>query len=193
MKLLVRRSLSTIDRKSAEAGQWSDTPHVRAMCALVVEDPYAGRYEPDLSEMIAVSADLGSMMGDLLVATMGEFPIEGYGKAGIVGLGGELEHANALLTTTFANPVRKAIGGARAWIPSFAKRAAAGASIDVPLAHKDALYVRSHYDGMSVVLPPELPDDDEVVLLFCAANRGRLNARVGGLASSEIATGDGLR
>ncbi len=114
-------------------------------------------------------------------------------RAAWLGLGGELEHANALLTTTFANPLRAAIGGALAWIPSFTKRAAPGAAIDVPMAHKDALYVRSHYDGMSIALPPETPDSDEIVLLFCVASRSRLNARVGGLAADSISARDGLR
>jgi len=163
------------------------------MCGLVVANPYAGRYVEDLGEMIEASEPLGRLMGSMLVAAMGPLPVEGYGKAGVVGLGGELEHANALLTTTFANPVRDAIGGALAWIPSFTKRTVPGASIDVPMAHKDALYVRSHYDGMSITLPPETPDADEVVLLFCGTSRGRLNARVGGLAAEGISERNGLR
>ncbi len=78
------------------------------------------------------------------------------------------------------------MGGAEAWIPSFTKLAAPGCLIDVPLAHKDALYVRSHYDGVSVTLPPDAPAADEVALIVCLANRGRLNARVGGLNARDI-------
>ncbi len=85
-----------------------------------------------------------------------------------MGLGGELEHANAMLTTVFATPLREAVGGAEAWIPSFTKLTAPGALIDVPLAHKDALYVRSHYDGVSVTLPPDAPAADEVALIVCS-------------------------
>ena len=85
------------------------------------------------------------------------------------------------------------VGGAEAWIPSFTKLAAPGCLIDVPLAHKDALYVRSHYDGVSVTLPPDAPAADEVALIVCLANRGRLNARVGGLNARDIGGKDGLR
>jgi hypothetical protein len=98
-----------------------------------------------------------------------------------------------MLTTTFATPLREALGGAVAWIPSFTKLAAPGASIDVPLAHKDALYVRSHYDGMTIPLPTDAPATDEVALIVCLASRGRLNARVGGLAAKDIVGKDGLR
>jgi hypothetical protein len=124
---------------------------------------------------------------------MGSYKVESYGKGGVVGLGGELEHSNAMLTTTFATPLREAVGGAEAWIPSFTKLAAPGCAIDIPLAHKDALYVRSHYDGVSVTLPPDAPAADEVALIVCLANRGRLNARVGGLAAKDIVGKDGLR
>jgi hypothetical protein len=193
MQIDIRRHFTHIDTKSVEAGRRHEQPVVQVTCGLVVANPYAGRYVEDLGEMIAASEALGRRMGEMIVAAMGGIPVESYGKGGVAGLGGELEHANALLTTTFANPIRDAIGGALAWIPSFTKRAAPGASIDVPLAHKDALYVRSHYDGVSLTLPSEAPDADEVVLLFCAASRGRLNARVGGLEASGISARDGLR
>jgi hypothetical protein len=193
MQIDIRRHFTSIDTKFVEAGRRHDQPIVRVTVGLVVANPYAGRYVEDLGEMIEASATLGARMGEMLMTAMAGNAIEGYGKGGVVGLGGELEHANALLTTTFANPIRDAIGGALAWIPSFTKRAAAGASIDVPMAHKDALYVRSHYDGISLTLPAETPDADEVVLLFCAASRGRLNARVGGLAATAISARDGLR
>jgi hypothetical protein len=193
MQIDIRRHFTVVDSKYVEAGRRHEQPIVRAMVGLVVANPYAGRYVEDLGEMIEASAALGALMGEMLVSAMGDNPIEGYGKGGVAGLGGELEHANAMLTTTFANPIRVAIGGALAWIPSFTKRAAPGASIDVPMAHKDALYVRSHYDGVSLTLPPETPDADEVVLLFCASSRARLNARVGGLAAADIAARDGLR
>jgi hypothetical protein len=106
-------------------------------------------------------------------------------------MAGEQEHANALLTTAFANPLRDAVGGGKAWISSFTKRAAAGATIDIPLACKDALYVRSHYDGMTITLH-DAPQPDEVVIILCLANRGRLNARVGGLKLEDVKGQDGL-
>jgi Amino acid synthesis len=193
MKLEIRRLLSFTDHKQFEAGKSHDRPLRRVAAVAVVANPYAGRYVEDLSEAIDASVEIGSVLAKLAVDAMGSYKIESYGKGGIVGLSGELEHANAMLTTVFATPLRDAVGGAEAWIPSFTKLAAPGASIDVPLAHKDALYVRSHYDGVSVTLPSDAPAADEVALIVCLANRGRLNARVGGLAADAISGKDGLR
>jgi hypothetical protein len=91
----------------------------------------------------------------------------------------------------FGNAVRATAGGGKAWISSITKRAAAGATIDIPLAHKDALYVRSHYDGISITLP-DAPLPDEIAIICAYANRGRLNHRVGGLSSEQIGGLDGL-
>ena len=193
MKLDVRRILSFCDHKEVEAGKRHAEPLMRVTAVAVVANPYAGRYVEDLSEAIAASEAIGKLLADTAVAAMGRYKPVSYGKGGIVCLGGELEHANAMLTTTFATPLREAMGGAQAWIPSFTKLAAPGATIDVPLAHKDALYVRSHYDGVTVTMPPEAPAADEIALIVCLANRGRLNARVGGLAARDVVGKDGLR
>jgi hypothetical protein len=192
MHLDIRRTLSITDHKNVEAGKRHDAPLRRVAVIAIVANPYAGRYVEDLSEAIAASVEVGRVLAKLAVEAMGPHKIESYGKGGVVGLGGELEHSNAMLTTTFATPLREAVGGAKAWIPSFTKLAAPGCTIDVPLAHKDALYVRSHYDGMSVTLPTDAPGPDEVALIVCVANRGRLNARVGGLSSKDVAGKDGL-
>ena len=193
MKLDIRRLLSFCDHKEVEAGHRHAVPLRRVAAIAVIGNPYAGRFEEDLSEAIEASADVGRTLAKLAVEIMGPYRTESYGKGGVVGLGGELEHANAMLTTTFAAPLREALGGAEAWIPSFTKLAAPGSQIDIPLAHKDALYVRSHYDGVSITLPPDAPASDEVALIVCLANRGRLNARVGGLAAKDIVGKDGLR
>ncbi|WPO43868.1 amino acid synthesis family protein [Tardiphaga sp. 42S5] len=193
MKLDIRRLLCFTDHKEVEAGHRHDQPLRRVAAVAIVANPYAGRYVGDLSEAIAASVEVGAVLAKLAVEAMGSYKVESYGKGGVVGLGGELEHANAMLTTTFATPLREAVGGAEAWIPSFTKLAAPGCLIDVPLAHKDALYVRSHYDGVSVTLPPDAPAADEVALIVCLANRGRLNARVGGLNARDIGGKDGLR
>jgi hypothetical protein len=193
MKLDIRRLLCFTDHKEVEAGHRHDQPLRRVTAVAIVANPYAGRYVENLSEAIAASVDVGAVLAKLAVEAMGSYKVESYGKGGVVGLGGELEHANAMLTTTFATPLREAVGGAEAWIPSFTKLAAPGCLIDVPLAHKDALYVRSHYDGVSVTLPPDAPAADEVALIVCLANRGRLNARVGGLNVRDIGGKDGLR
>lgn len=193
MKLEIHRLLCFTDHKEVEAGHRHTLPLRRVAAVAIIANPYAGRYVEDLSEAIAASVDIGEALAKLAVEAMGSYKAESYGKGGVVGLGGELEHANACLTTTFAAPLRDALGGAEAWIPSFTKLAAPGSLIDIPLAHKDALYVRSHYDGMSVTLPADAPAADEIALIVCLANRGRLNARVGGLAADAIVGKDGLR
>ena len=193
MKLDIRRLLSFCDHKEVETGHRHALPLRRVASVAVVGNPYAGGYVEDLSEAIEASAEVGRILAKLAVELMGPYQIESYGKGGVVGLGGELEHANAMLTTVFAAPLREAVGGAAAWIPSFTKLASPSSAIDVPLAHKDALYVRSHYDGVSVALPSDAPAADEVALIVCLANRGRLNARVGGLAAKDIVGKDGLR
>jgi hypothetical protein len=193
MKLEIRRLLSFCDHKEVEAGHRHTPPLRRVAAIAIIGNPYAGRFEEDLSEAIEASVHIGRVLAKLATDLMGSYKTESYGKGGIVGLGGEHEHANAMLTTTFAAPLRDAVGGAEAWIPSFTKLAAPGSQIDIPLAHKDALYVRSHYDGMTITLPPDAPASDEVALIVCLANRGRLNARVGGLSAKDVVGKDGLR
>jgi len=192
MLITIRRLFTFVDDMLEQDGRPGTPPLRRVAAVAVVANPLAGRYEEDLAPMIAASAAVGERLAVIAVAAMGGMPVQSYGKGGIVGLNGEQEHANALLTTTFAEPLRLAVGGATAWIPSFTKRGAPGTAIDVPLAHKDALYVRSHYDGMSLTLA-DAPGPDEVALIVCLANRGRLNARVGGLAAGDAKGQDGLR
>ena len=190
MKLIVRRWFNFVEHQ-VDHGDPQAVPLRKVAVAAVVENPCAGRTVDDLRPMIAASEELGREMGKVLLETLGPYKVQSYGKAGIAGLNGEQEHANALLTTTFANPLRDAVGGGKAWISSFTKRAAPGTPIDVPLASKDALYVRSHYDGMTVMLP-DAPWPDEVAVIFCVANRGRIGARVGGLKFEDIKGQDGL-
>ncbi len=190
MKLQTRKWFSFLEHHIDPSHEQS-VPLRKVAVVAVVENPYAGRQVEDLQPMIAASEELGREMGRLLVETMGPYEIQSYGKAGIAGLDGEQEHANALLTTIFANPVRDAVGGGKAWISSFTKRAPPGTPIDIPLASKDALYVRSHYDGMTVLLP-DAPLPDEIAVIFCVANRGRIDARVGGLKFEDMKGQDGL-
>ena len=117
--------------------------------------------------------------------------IQSYGKACLVGIDGEYEHGNALLTNPAANPIRAALGGAKSWVPSTGKRGGPGTVIDIPLAHRNALYVRSHYDTVTAQFS-DAPNRDEVVLIWAFATRGRLNARLGGLQASEVRGEDGL-
>ena len=189
MKLRIRKWFSFVEHHVDPAHE--ATPLRKAAVAAVIENPYAGRQVEDLRPMIAASEELGREMGQMLMGVFGRYEVQSYGKAGIAGLAGEQEHANALLTTTFANPLRDAVGGGKAWISSFTKRAPPGTPIDIPLASKDALYVRSHYDGMTVLLP-DAPLPDEIAVIFCVANRGRIDARVGGLKLEDVKGEDGL-
>ncbi|MFI0370581.1 amino acid synthesis family protein [Actinomadura sp. 1N219] len=181
------------DTLANETGQAADGPPVRkVVIGAAIRNPYAGRFSEDLSEIVDDSAGLGVEFGRRAVAAAGDHMIVSYGKACLVGVAGEYEHGNAFLTQTFADPVRDAVGGGKSWVPSTGKRGGPGTAIDVPLAHKDALYVRSHYDTITAMFP-DCPSPDEVVVIFAFATRGRLHARLGGLRASEIEGVDGLR
>jgi hypothetical protein len=188
MDLEVNRWLTYIDETNDPEGR---EPLRKVAVVAVVANPCAGRYVADLDPLIRASATLGERMAEKAAEAMRPFEARGYGKGGVVGLNGEQEHANALLTTTFAEPLRARLGGGKAWIPSMTKRAAPGGVIDVPVAHKDALYVRSFYDGVTVTLH-DAPGPDEVAVIIVLTNRGRLRARVGGLRVEDIKGRDGL-
>lgn len=185
MEMEIRRTYFFLEEKKVEAGRPADVPLRRAAVVTVVKNPYTSRFVQDLQPMIDASAEVGAEMASMLMKVFGQHEIQGYGKGGIVGMLGEQEHANAMLTTTFADPFRRAIGRADAWISSFTKVASPGSAIDIPMNHKDDVYVRSHYDGMTVTVPGT-PEPDEIALIFCVANRGRLNARVGGLTHEQV-------
>jgi hypothetical protein len=183
MQLKLRRLITSAETRLVEAGQPGKVPLLRVVVTAVIENPHADRYVADLSPLVEASRGLGEQMAQEAVKVLGGASVQSYGKAGLVGLRGEQEHANALLTTVFANPFRAAIGG-RAWISSVTKVGAPGTSIDVPLNCIDDVYVRSHYDAISLCLP-DTPMPDEIALIFCMASGGRLNARVGGLSYAE--------
>jgi hypothetical protein len=184
VQLRIRRIFSIVEERRIEAGKDADPPLRKVAAVSILENPYAGRYVEDLSELVEASRDLGKTMAAQALPLLGNQQAQSYGKGGIVGVNGEQEHANALLTTTFANPFRDAIGSADAWISSMTKVGGPGTPIDIPMNCKDDVYVRSHYDGMSLVLP-DGPMPDEVAIIFCLANRGRINARVGGLSYED--------
>jgi hypothetical protein len=184
--------LQVDDTLANESGVLSDgVPLRKIVLAACLHNPFAGRFVEDLSEWIAASPELGHEFGRRIKEAAQGSPIESYGKACLVGVDGEYEHGNALLTNPAANPVRDAIGGGKSWVPSTGKRGAPGATIDIPLAHKDALYVRSHYDTVSASFG-DAPGRDEVLVIWAFATRGRLGARLGGLKASDIKGVDGL-
>lgn len=191
MNLRIRRTYTFIENHGAEAGKAATVPLRKVAAVVVVENPYAGRYVKDLNPMIKASAALGRDLASMATAALAPYKTQSIGKGALVGIAGEQEHANALLTTAFAEPLREALGGGKAWISSMTKVAMAGTMIDIPMNCKDALYVRSHYDGMTLMLP-DAPMPDEIAVILCLANRGRLNARVGGLRYDQLKGDNGL-
>jgi hypothetical protein len=190
----IRKWLAVLEETLAnETGQAADgAPLRKIVLGAVIENPYAGKFSRKLDKLIKNSHRLGADFGRRAVELAGKAKIVSYGKACVVGVRGEYEHGNALLTTAFADPVRDALSGGKAWIPSTGKIGGPGTAIDVPLAHKDALYVRSHYDTITVALA-DAPQPDEIAVLFAFATRGRLHARLGGLNAKNVVGQDGLR
>jgi hypothetical protein len=179
---------------ATECGEPADgAPLRRVVVAACVKNPYAnGRFTGDLGELVRRSPALGLEMGRRTLQALDGQPFESYGKACIVGAAGEYEHGNAFLTATMMDPLRELLGGGLAWVPSSGKRGGPGTTIDIPLAHKDALYVRSHYDTVTATFA-DGPNADEVIVIFAIATRGRLHARMGGLKAADIKARDGLR
>lgn len=190
----LRKLYTVIDESRVDLphrGPSGQEPLRKVAVAAVIANPLAGQHGDDLSGLIEWGGSLGTMLGEAATSGLGS-PVLSYGKAAIVGTGGEQEHGVALLTTVFGDALRDAVGGGRAWISSATKRGTIGAAIDVPLAHKDALYVRDHYDAIEVRIP-DAPLPDEIAVIAAVANRGRLLARCGGLSAAEIEGKDGLR
>ena len=184
--------LQVEDSLAGETGAPADgEPLRKIVIAACIHNPYAGRYEQDLSAWIEGSPELGREFGRRIVEAAGPQKIESYGKAILVGLDGEYEHGNALLTNPAADPIRVALGGGKAWVPSTGKRGVPGTVLDIPLAYKDALYVRSHYDTVSASFN-DAPNRDEVLVCWAFATRGRLNARLGGLKAADAKGLDSL-
>lgn len=180
------------DTLATESGAGADgEPLRKIVVAACIHNPFAGRYVEDLSSWIEPSPQMGLEFGRRIKEAAHGQTIESYGKACLVGIDGDYEHGNALLTNPAANPVRDAVGGGKSWVPSTGKRGGPGTTIDIPLAHKNALYVRSHYDTVSVTFP-DAPNRDELLVCWAFATRGRLNARLGGLKAADVKGVDGL-
>jgi hypothetical protein len=187
----IKRLLTFLDEVRAADGRDVTPPLRKAAAVAIIDNPFAGRFVEDLSPLTRASEAIGREICAIAVRLLAPDQAVSYGKAAVVGINGEQEHGNAMLTTVFGNVMREAAGGGKAWISSMTKRAAPGAAIDIPLAHKDALYVRSHYDGMTLTLP-DAPQPNEIAIIAVYATRGRPNQRVGGLSASDIKGQDGL-
>lgn len=160
---------------------------VKAAVGVIIRNPFAGRFVQDLAPLTDPSPAIGHALGARAVALLGGRPVESYGKGGIAGTDGEQEHVVACITTAFGNPLRDEVGGGKAWISSVSKVAAAGTSIDIPLAHKDELYIRSHYDAVNFTVP-DGPRPDELLICVAVASGGRVHHRVGGKTVADLSS-----
>ena len=193
MQVKVRKYATIVEEILHEGGEPPPTPLYRGAVLAVIENPYAGRYEPDIQPLMKALEPLGLAMAQRLVAALGgdATRIAGYGKGAIVGVDGELEHG-ALWHVPGGYAMRDVLGGAKAIVPSSKKVAGAGARLDVPVTHINASYVRSHFDAMEVGVP-DAPRPRELVLALVMTTGARIHARVGGLEPADIKGEDGLR
>ena len=194
MKARIRKLVVQMDETRMEMGRAVQPPTRRVVAIAVIENPFAGRYQEDLSELMDIGEELGGLLGERCVQALGISPqqAESYGKAAIVGEAGELEHAAAILHPKLGAPLRKAVEKGAALVPSAKKLGAVGCAIDVPLGHKDAAYVRSHFDAIEARVA-DAPRANEIVVAVAVTDSGRPLARVGGLQKHEIKGQDGLR
>jgi hypothetical protein len=194
MAAQVRKLITVVEETQREAGR-AITPATRKAAAIaVIANPSAGRYEADLETLMAIGEELGDILGRQAVAALGIQPAQAqsYGKAAIVGEDGELEHAAAILHPRLGKPLRAAVEKGAALVPSSKKRGGPGAAIDVPLGHKDAAFVRSHFDAMEIRVS-DAPRRDEIVVVVVVTDSGRPLPRIGGLTVDQVEGKDGLR
>ncbi len=194
MKAKLRKLVVLVEEVHSEMGRTVSPPTRRAAAVAVIENPFAGRYVEDLTELMDIGEELGDLLASRAVAALGieGSAAESYGKAAAVGENGELEHAAAILHPKLGAPIRRVLGKGAALIPSSKKRGGPGVALDVPLGHKDAAFVRSHFDGMEVRVG-DAPRANEIVVAVAVTDSGRPLPRVGGLQKSEIKGVDGLR
>ena len=194
MKSDIRKIVVTVEETHRDSGKGVSPATRKAAAVAVIANPFAGKYVEDLAPLMDIGEELGGLLARRAVAALG---IEGgkaesYGKAAIVGENGELEHAAAILHPKMGKPVREALVKGAALIPSAKKMGGMGTPIDVPLGHKDAAFVRTHFDGMEVRIA-DAPRADEILVAIVVTDSGRPLPRVGGLQKHEIKGEDGLR
>jgi hypothetical protein len=194
MSANIRKTQVIVETTHADIGKAVNPPTRKAAAIAVIENPFAGTYTEDLAELMDIGAELGGLLGKMCVEALGIAPeqAESYGKAAIVGEGGEWEHAAAILHPKLGAPLRKEVEKGAALVPSVKKLGGQGSRIDVPLGHKDAAYVRSHFDGMEIGLA-DAPRANEILVAVAVTDSGRPFPRVGGLTTDEAKGEDGLR
>ncbi|MFC7518344.1 amino acid synthesis family protein [Herbaspirillum sp. GCM10030257] len=194
MPAKIRKLIVQVEETHVEMDKAITPPTRKALAMAVIDNPYAGRYAESLDDLITIGEELGGLLGKRCVEALGIAPeqAQSYGKAAIVGEAGELEHAAAILHPKLGAPLRIAVSKGAALVPSSKKRGGLGTAIDVPLGHKDAAFVRSHFDAMEARVA-DAPRPNEIVVAVVVTDSGRPLPRVGGLQSHEIKGEDGLR
>ena len=190
----IRKLVVQVDETHREMGRDVNPPTRRALAMAVIANPYAGRYSESLDELIAIGEQLGALLGERCVQALGITPAQAqsYGKAAIVGEAGELEHAAAILHPKLGAPLRQAVERGAALVPSAKKQGGVGCAVDVPLGHKDAAFVRSHFDAIEARVS-DAPRANEIVVAVAVTDSGRPLPRIGGLQVHEVKGEDGLR
>ena len=190
----IRKIAVFVEETHREAGQPITPPTRKAVAVAVITNPLAGRYVEDLTALMEIGEELGGLLGQRCVAALGITPeqAQSYGKATMVGEAGELEHAAAILHPKLGAPLRVTVGGGAALVPSAKKMGGPGQVLDVPLGHKDAAYVRSHFDSIEIRLN-DAPRAGEIMVAVAVTDSGRPLARVGGLTHGLVEGKDGLR
>lgn len=194
MKADIRKLVVSVEETHKEMGRTIDPPTRKAVAIAVIANPYAGRYSESLDELIQIGEELGDLLGSRCVQALGidGAAAQSYGKAAIVGEAGELEHAAAILHPKLGAPLRKVLEKGAALVPSAKKMGGQGTAIDVPLGHKDAAFVRSHFDGIEARIH-DAPRAGEILVAVAVTDSGRPLPRIGGLQTHEIVGTDGLR
>lgn len=193
MKAKIRKIVTFVEETRIEGGRELSQPTRRAAAVAVIDNPYTGEYVEDLSLLSDIGEELGEVLTTRAVEALGISGehVESFGKAAVVGADGELEHAAAILHPRLGAPIRRILGRGPALIPSSKKRAGIGAPIDIPLGHKDAAKVRSHFDGMEVRVV-DAPRDHEIVVAVSVTDSGRPLPRIGGLTKDQIKGENGV-
>ena len=194
MTARIRKIAVNIEETHQEMGKSISPATRKAVAVAVIENPFAGTYVEDLSDLMDIGAELGALLGRKCIEALGISPseAESYGKSAMVGENGELEHAAAILHPKLGAPLRKEVEKGAALVPSSKKMGGPGQVLDVPLGHKDAAYVRSHFDGIEVRLN-DAPRDNEIMVAVAVTDSGRPLPRVGGLSAEDAVGQDGLR
>lgn len=197
MSCKIRKKVTFVEEIFMDGGrEVGPKPVTKVAAVAVIANPFAGNFVEDLSPLVDAGEELGSLLGQEAVRVLKdirpEAEVESYGKAAIVGLNGEYEHAAAILHPKLGAPFRAAVGGGKALIPSTKKLGGPGTSIDIPLHYKDAAFVRSHFDSMEVRLN-DAPKADEILVALAVTSAGRPHPRVGGLKKEEAKKEDGLK